>query len=204
MYDSKPEKYNVIGQYNVSSLLEKLNKFSGKDWKLIEEKKTLFAQEECDSIVLFNLPDYQNKVFNKLIVGKWLILFNEEIKSLCDIISETYPNGEPKRIILNNLPSGKVIAEHPDRNYHLETCRRIHLPIITNEKVDFNVNREKIPMNVGVITEINNNTLHSVQNNSDKDRIHLLIDWGIKNDPYYGDVDNDWKKYLLTFHKNTL
>jgi hypothetical protein len=196
MYDSKPEKYKVIGQYNVSSLLEKLNKFSGEDWKLIEEKKTLFAQEECDSIVLFNLPDHQNKVFNKLIVGKWLFLFNEEIKSVCDIISETYPNGEPKRIILNNLPAGKVIAEHPDRNYHLETCRRIHLPIITNKKVDFNVDREKIPMTVGVITEINNNILHSVQNNSDKDRIHLLIDWGIKNDPYYGDIESDWSKYV--------
>jgi hypothetical protein len=196
MYDSKPEKYKVIGQYNVSSLLEKLNKFSGEDWKLIEEKKTLFAQEECDSIVLFNLPDHQNKVFNKLIVGKWLFLFNEEIKSVCDIISETYPNGEPKRIILNNLPAGKVIAEHPDRNYHLETCRRIHLPIITNKKVDFNVDREKIPMTVGVITEINNNILHSVQNNSDKDRIHLLIDWGIKNDPYYGDIGSDWSKYV--------
>ena len=204
MYNPKPEKYKVLGKYNVHSLLEKINKFSNKDWKLIEERKILFAQEECDTIVFFNLPDFQNKVFNKLIVGKWIHLFNEEIKSICDIISETYENGEPKRIILNNLPAGKVIAEHSDRNYHLKTCRRIHLPIITNEKVDFNVNHEKIPMNVGVITEINNNILHSVQNNSDKNRIHLLIDWGVKNDPYYGDIDNDWKKYLLTFHKNTL
>jgi len=196
MYNPKPEKYKVLGEYDVSSFLIKINKFSNEEWKLTEEKKTLFAQEECDSIVLFNLPDFQNKVFKKLIIGKWLYSFNEEIKIICDIISKTYTNGEPKRIILNNLPSRKVIAEHPDRNYHLETCRRIHLPIITNEKVDFNVNREKIPMNVGVITEINNNILHSVQNNSDKDRIHLLIDWGIKNDPYYGDIESDWRKYV--------
>jgi hypothetical protein len=196
MYNPKPEKYKVIGQYDVSSFLEKINLFSEEDWKLIEEKKTLFAQEECDSIVLFNLPDYQNKVFSKLIIGSWLSIFDKEIKDICEIISTVYPNGEPKRIILNNLPSGKFIPEHPDGNYHLETCRRIHLPIITNDKVNFNIEKEKIPMSVGNIIEINNNILHSVQNNSHEDRIHLLIDWGIRNDPYYGNVESDWKKYV--------
>ena len=203
MYSHKPEKYKVLGKYNVSSILEKINGFSEDNWKLIEERKTLFAQEECDTIVLFNLPDYQNKVFDKLIIGSWLSIFSQEIKEICDIISLVYPNGEPKRIILNKLPPGKVIAEHFDANYHLETCRRIHLPIITNDHVNFNIQRQKISMNVGVITEINNNALHSVQNNSNKDRIHLLIDWGIKNNPYYGEIDSCWKNYL-TFQKNTL
>jgi hypothetical protein len=51
-------------------------------------------------------------------------------------------------------------------------------------------------MKVGDLVEFNNNIPHSGRNDSDQNRIHLIIDYGEKDDLYYGDVEYDWKKYI--------
>ena len=54
--------------------------------------------------------------------------------------------------------------------------RRHHVPIITSEQTLFGVGTEKINMLEGECWEINNTRFHSVENDSDIDRVHLLID----------------------------
>ena len=58
----------------------------------------------------------------------------------------------------------------------MTTCKRTHIPIITNSEVTFTVGGETKFLKEGEIWEINNTKEHSVDNNSDIDRIHLLID----------------------------
>jgi hypothetical protein len=49
---------------------------------------------------------------------------------------------------------------------------------VTNEKCIFEVDNEEINMKMGEIWEIDNfNKEHSVVNNGDMDRIHLIVDW---------------------------
>ena len=56
-------------------------------------------------------------------------------------------------------------------------CHRIHVPIITNDEVVFSVGGEELNMREGEMWEINNATLHAVENRSEQDRIHLIVDW---------------------------
>ena len=56
-------------------------------------------------------------------------------------------------------------------------CHRIHIPIVTNEKSIFFVNGEEKNMRGGEIWEIDNEAVHMVENRSDADRIHLIVDW---------------------------
>jgi tetratricopeptide (TPR) repeat protein len=56
-------------------------------------------------------------------------------------------------------------------------CHRIHLPIVTNEDVVFHVGGEEINMHAGELWEINNGTVHGVENRGTEDRIHLIVDW---------------------------
>jgi aspartyl/asparaginyl beta-hydroxylase (cupin superfamily) len=96
------------------------------------------------------------------------------------------------------MKAHSVIPEHIDYMYHYENTIRIHIPIFTNENVIFkfpSVN-ESLNMKVGDLVEFNNNIPHSGRNDSDQNRIHLIIDYGEKDDLYYGDVEYDWKKYI--------
>jgi aspartyl/asparaginyl beta-hydroxylase (cupin superfamily) len=65
-----------------------------------------------------------------------------------------------------------------DSGYSLESCNRIHIPIITNNEVYFTVGGERKNLKDGEMWQINNNNkMHSVENNSNQDRIHLITDW---------------------------
>ena len=84
--------------------------------------------------------------------------------------------GKAARVLLIRLNANKDVTEHTDSGNYLNTVRRFHIPIITNENVFYTVNGEKINMKEGDCWEINNRRPHSVDNASDEDRIHLLID----------------------------
>lgn len=63
------------------------------------------------------------------------------------------------------------------------TAHRIHIPIVTNPDVDFQMRStsdeeewESIPIVEGHVFEINNAIKHRVSNEGPHERIHLLID----------------------------
>jgi aspartyl/asparaginyl beta-hydroxylase (cupin superfamily) len=57
------------------------------------------------------------------------------------------------------------------------TSKRTHIPIITNSEVTFIVGGETKYLKEGEIWEIDNSKEHSVNNNSNVDRIHLIMDY---------------------------
>lgn len=87
--------------------------------------------------------------------------------------------GKISTALLINLPKHKSILPHIDSgDEHFFKTDRLHIPIQTNEKCLFTVSDETIHMQKGHVWEINNSTkTHSVVNNGDSDRIHLLIDY---------------------------
>lgn len=89
---------------------------------------------------------------------------------------------------LLKLDAGAVIKEHKD----IELCYeqgsiRIHIPIITNDKVEFYLDKERINCKEGECWYMNFNLPHNIINNSSEARIHLVIDA----------VVNDWVKELF-------
>ena len=75
-----------------------------------------------------------------------------------------------------NLRAGKDIPKHLDAGDILMYAHRCHIPIITNNDVLFTVDNETIIMKQGEIYEINNSKLHSVNNNGNTNRYHLIVD----------------------------
>ena len=109
---------------------------------------------------------------------------NSEIKdidmlnSVSDIVKdlELMCEGISGRVLLLKLFANKDVSEHTDRGEYLSAVRRFHIPIITNDLVSYTVNGETVNMKEGECWEINNQKPHSVLNDSDIDRVHLLID----------------------------
>ena len=83
---------------------------------------------------------------------------------------------EKEAIRLLRLEPGSKIKEHTDPISYEDGFFRIHIPIITNEQITFSVNKELVPMKAGECWYANFGLPHSVENNSDAPRVHLVID----------------------------
>jgi hypothetical protein len=50
-------------------------------------------------------------------------------------------------------------------------------------------------MPAGVVARINNNIWHSVENNSENDRVHLIMDFVDKDDNFYNVEDKELDRF---------
>ena len=86
------------------------------------------------------------------------------------------------RCNLVELRAGGVISEHRDMNFSLTHAHRVHVPIITNDRVWFTVGGETLNIPDGEIYEINNRRAHSVRNEGEEARVHLIMDYVLKGE----------------------
>jgi hypothetical protein len=102
----------------------------------------------------------------------------ESQKEFIDIIIdlEKKYNGKVIRAELIKMMPNVNIRKHVDGGEFLKYARRCHVPINTNEDVYFTVLDNRINMKEGVAYEINNSLPHSVDNNSNQERDHLILD----------------------------
>lgn len=89
----------------------------------------------------------------------------------------------PKQAVrLMRLEAGAIIKEHSDHQLAFEEGEvRLHIPVQTNEFVEFYVQNERIIMGEGELWYLNLSLPHRVSNLGQQDRIHLVID-GVVND----------------------
>jgi hypothetical protein len=89
---------------------------------------------------------------------------------------------------LLSLAPGSFIREHSDHTLDFEDGRvRIHVPIQTNDAVEFYVSGERLLMEEGGAYYINVNLPHRVNNRGASARIHLVIDAEV----------NDWVREVF-------
>jgi len=78
---------------------------------------------------------------------------------------------------LMRLAPGSVIKEHRDHDLAAEWgVARLHIPITTNDRVDFRLNGTRIDMAPGSSWYLRLADPHSVTNHGDTVRVHLVID----------------------------
>lgn len=78
---------------------------------------------------------------------------------------------------LMRLGPGAKILEHTDDMGEGEAQElRIHIPVETNEHVQFWVNHARVPMHAGETWYADFGLPHRVENHGDTDRVHLVLD----------------------------
>ena len=89
---------------------------------------------------------------------------------------------------LMRLTPGSVIKEHRDHDIaYEEGTVRLHIPVTTNDGVDFRLNGRRCVMPAGSTWYLRLSDPHSVANRGTEDRVHLVIDA----------VVNDWLTALF-------
>jgi hypothetical protein len=81
------------------------------------------------------------------------------------------------RVMITKLASGKAIHPHSDIiGLYANSMRRFHVPLQSGEGCMFRAGDEIISMKAGEVWDFNAHAEHEVVNNSNDDRIHLIID----------------------------
>jgi hypothetical protein len=89
---------------------------------------------------------------------------------------------------LMRLAPGARIKAHRDHDLAAEWgAARIHVPVATNDAVEFRLNDERVAMPVGSAWYLRLSDPHSVINRGATDRVHLVIDC----------VANEWLRAML-------
>lgn len=88
---------------------------------------------------------------------------------------------EKTAVRLMKLDAGAVIKPHNDHDLNFEEGEvRIHIPVVTNPQLKFYLEEERLIMEEGSCWYLNLSLQHSVNNEGDIHRVHLVID-GIVN-----------------------
>ncbi len=93
-----------------------------------------------------------------------------------------------KSMRLMRLHAGAEIKPHRDHGLSAEYGEaRLHIPIESNELLEFRINNELVPMREGELWYLNVDQTHQVVNRGNRNRINLVIDC----------VANDWLKQKI-------
>jgi hypothetical protein len=80
------------------------------------------------------------------------------------------------RVMLARMAPGGVIRPHRDANPAAKWPHKVHVPLTTNDKVVFYVDRVGYHFEAGEAVEVGNMAVHAVENGGDTDRIHLIFE----------------------------
>jgi Aspartyl/Asparaginyl beta-hydroxylase len=82
-----------------------------------------------------------------------------------------------RSVRLMRLTPGSIIKEHTDLDLSFEDGMvRIHIPITTNEGVEFNLNNSRLVLEPGSAWYLRLTDPHSVVNRGSTDRVHMVVD----------------------------
>ena len=170
--------FKLYGNLNVNSIKEKL---IGLDWDEHDIRQSLFkAHKETQTLeVMWDIESFQTNKIGKIHSNYDKLNMESFLKKIKLFYELNCGEGYFIRILLVKLKANSNITPHVDTGDSLINCKRTHIPIITNSKVIFTIGGETKYLKKGEIWEIDNTKEHSVTNNSDIDRIHLIIDYKI-------------------------
>lgn len=87
-----------------------------------------------------------------------------------------------RTVRLMRLTAGSVIKEHEDVDLNFEDGTvRLHLPVVTNDGVDFRLNGTRVNLEAGSCWYLRLSDPHSVANRGTADRVHLVIDASVSD-----------------------
>ena len=173
---SEDFNFKNLGNYDVEEIKNYISNFA-EEWFIDTSRQEIFkAHKDTNSYFIYK-ADLKWKNSDAFVVEKKSN--DAKLVSMIDRIIldlETKHDGVRGNVLLIKLKAGQIIPSHQDSGDYLVASRRHHIPIITSDNTWFTVGSDKINMLVGECWEINNTRFHSVENYSDIDRVHLLID----------------------------
>lgn len=170
------DNFKFLGNYNIENWLNKLSTLTDKDWSVYTFRQDEFeVHRQTQTIPILYDERYGTSIGKQ---SKYYNLFKSDVDKLNKFYRDILGEGEILRIEIVKMSSNSSVPLHIDYGVSLEMHDRTHIPLQTSEGCVFTVGGESKHLKVGEIWEINNaREEHGVVNNSDVDRIHMIVDY---------------------------
>ena len=171
-----PMPFWSVGDVNITNLAKIISSIDEDKWKEWSLRQTKFdVHKNTNSIpFIWNQWDVESRLFNLDYMNQNSQLW-EVLKPFLSRLVNKY-DGVIVNCLFARLKAGTDIKPHKDISLNLLLVHRIHLVIITSPSVQFFIDNTPYEFPAGRIFELSNDRFHSVRNNSDRDRVHLIVD----------------------------
>jgi hypothetical protein len=171
------ENFKLIERFNPEAIAKELNATNLWNWLNLRKAPGLYHNVADDIVLRFQPVQGQHTLtsyFNEL---NCVDYFSQGfLKETMKLVAATFDNARLGRVIVAKLHSGAVIKPHIDEGEYAKAHDRFHLVITTNSGVKFKCETEEVHMSAGEIWWFDNKKEHSVVNNGNTERIHVVID----------------------------
>jgi len=167
-----------IGQVDVSELCDFLGKKTREEWMENAMRQQQFAvHKDTESLVLKWCAN--SSTDSPVEATRHYADCESLLKPILDLIQNQYKYEKPvvRKAMFAKLKAGGEIVPHVDGAIALRMVHRIHIPIVSNDKVHFFIDNVDHYLKVGEVVEIDNTRFHEVRNLGNQDRIHLIVDY---------------------------
>lgn len=146
--------------------------FSEQDWVEYINRKSGIAAENSQTIPLLYDPR-QSAVIEHARYQQ----FKHHIERVYEITAQHLRCSAIRQAMFARMMPHTNIPKHRDKGPMTAKCHRVHVPVLTNSQCIFSVDTETRHLPKGTIWVIDNvGKYHSVSNEGDVARIHLIID----------------------------
>ena len=185
----KTDYFRHLGSTDVKALIQRVRQIPESLWDAQNEAKpNKIAQLNDTRHILFRFTTDTNRVFDysdhPVLWDGWkdvLLPIMEQAAKYLGYTDYRFP-----RVMFARVPAGGDISGHYDGEAS-HYIHKIHVPLLTNERVLFRVGRKEMHLPAGEIYEVNNKRIHAVTNGGSTDRIHLIFE--CYNTEDYGKAD---------------
>lgn len=169
------DRYFFLGNYDVSSIVEKLPTMTDAIWERNSSRQTNYkAHSKTKSLVFFwtkNMDSEENVKDDELLRSP----LGVEVLKAVNTISENYKSNNISKLMIASLPPGYSVDAHYDAG-DLTKIRRIHIPLVSTRDCIFEIDGIGYSFPPGFTFELDNTRKHAVRNTSDSYRLHIIFD----------------------------
>jgi len=176
---NKTKTVRELGQVDISVIRAEIINLSPQFWQEQNSNKpnSFKALKQTEHIVFKFIRNFQSHL-DSVEYPIWET-WREKIEPPLNFATKSYgyQQGMYPRIMLAKLPPGSRIPLHIDANAAANYPHKIHIPIQTNDKAYFFVDKTTYHFAEGYAYEVNNKTRHGAVNFGETPRIHLIFEY---------------------------
>jgi len=182
----------LVGEMPIDLIDNMIHRIDEEDWYADDYRKTADAMDHTNSIPLLHshlcFVDPTLNAIKTISKRKLYDKYEDVLLPIIEVV-RNYIDFKFYAAFIARMAPRSNIGLHRDWGAFLRTCHRVHVPLQTNENVEYIIEGASYYWKKGFVYEFDNTRRHMVKNNSDQIRIHLVLNLYNYDEEYFETIE---------------